>query len=83
MPVEECNLDSNSPDGDKNHSEDGKENQDENTESGQEIGQSKEIHSFPAHKDIIKSIQYIHSTDEPLIFTAGLDKNAYIWDMKG
>lgn len=34
MPVEECNLDSNSPDGDKNHSEDGKENQDENTESG-------------------------------------------------
>lgn len=31
---------------------------------------------------MIKAIKYIHTTDVPLIFTAGLDRMAYIWDFK-
>jgi WD40 repeat protein len=40
------------------------------------------LYPFKAHKDIIKSIKYISATDEPLIFTAGLDKMAYIWGLE-
>jgi hypothetical protein len=35
---------------------------------------------WSAHKDSVKAIQYVHSTDRPLVFTAGLDRMAYIWD---
>ena len=42
----------------------------------------QEISRWEAHNDVIKSIQYIKDTDEPLIFTAGLDRMAKIWDLK-
>lgn len=38
---------------------------------------------WEAHSDVIKSIKYINVTDEPLIFTAGLDRMACIWDLEG
>jgi len=40
------------------------------------------LYPFTAHKDIIKAIKYISATDEHLIFTAGLDKMAYIWGLE-
>lgn len=45
-------------------------------------GQIVQINQWEAHKDVIKSIQYISSTDVPLVFTAGLDRMAYIWDLE-
>jgi WD40 repeat protein len=45
-------------------------------------GKIKQIYAIhQAHKDVIKSIAFISSTDVPLIFTAGLDKMAKIWDL--
>jgi WD40 repeat protein len=45
-------------------------------------GKIKQIYAIhQAHKDVIKSIAYIAATDVPLIFTAGLDRMAKIWDM--
>jgi len=44
-------------------------------------GEIKQIHAWNAHKDIVKAICYINMTDEPLVFTAGMDRNAYIWDL--
>jgi WD40 repeat protein len=44
-------------------------------------GQIIQINQWEAHKDVIKSIQYISLTDVPLVFTAGLDRMAYIWDL--
>jgi len=42
----------------------------------------KQIYAIhQAHKDVIKAIAYISQTDVPLIFTAGLDRMAKIWDM--
>jgi len=32
---------------------------------------------------VIRSIQFIDITDEPLIFTAGLDKKAMLWTLNG
>ena len=81
---EEYNLDSSSPDGD-NNSDNGEVNQilkQQEIKQNLKDGESRCDFAFQAHKDIIKSIQYIHSTDEPLIFTAGLDRMAYIWDLK-
>ena len=43
----------------------------------------KQIGQWKAHKDSIKFIKYIDETDVPVIFTAGLDKMAKIWNMKG
>ena len=45
-------------------------------------GEIKQIHAWHAHKDIIKAICYISMTDEPMVFTAGMDRMAYIWDLK-
>lgn len=42
-----------------------------------------QIGQWKAHKDSIKFIKYIDETDVPLIFTAGLDKMAKIWNLKG
>lgn len=39
--------------------------------------------SWEAHVDVIKAVQYINATDKPLVFTAGLDKMASIWDLEG
>jgi WD40 repeat protein len=45
-------------------------------------GKIKQIYAIhQAHKDVIKSIAFIAYTDVPLIFTAGLDKMAKIWDL--
>ena len=44
-------------------------------------GEIKQVQAWTAHKDIIKSITYINMTDEPLVFTAGMDRMAYIWDL--
>lgn len=84
MPVEVYNLDSNQHEIDLG-SEDTAEIQQmkkDEAESGIKDSDIPCINSFQAHKDIIRSIQYIHSTDEPLIFTAGLDRMACIWDLK-
>lgn len=54
----------------------------EEPESNLKGGDIQCINQFQAHKDIIKSIQFIAATDEPLIFTAGLDRCAYIWDLE-
>lgn len=45
-------------------------------------GDIQALYPFKAHKDIIKAIKYISATDEHLIFTAGLDKMAYIWGLE-
>lgn len=45
-------------------------------------GDIQSLYPFKAHKDIIKAIKYISATDEHLIFTAGLDKMAYIWGLE-
>ena len=42
-----------------------------------------QIAVISCHKDIIKSVQYIEVTDQPLIFTAGMDKLAKIWNLQG
>ena len=44
-------------------------------------GEIKQIQAWTAHKDIIRSINYISMTDDPLVFTAGMDRMAYIWDL--
>lgn len=46
-------------------------------------GQFKQISQWKGHNDIIKCIIYIHQTDTPIIFTAGMDRMAKIWNMKG
>ena len=46
-------------------------------------GKIKQIHMWEAHSDVIRSIKYINVTDEPLVFTAGLDRMACIWDLEG
>ena len=38
---------------------------------------------WEAHSDVIRSIKNINVTDEPLVFTAGLDRMACIWDLEG
>ena len=38
---------------------------------------------WEAHSDVIKAVQYITATDEPLVFTAGLDRMACIWGLDG
>lgn len=38
---------------------------------------------WEAHSDVIRAIQYINATDEPLVFSAGLDKMACIWGLDG
>ena len=43
----------------------------------------KQISQWKAHKDSIRFIKYITETDMPIIFTAGLDKMARIWNFKG
>lgn len=48
-----------------------------------EEGVFKQIAQWKAHKDSIKFIKYIDETDIPVIFTAGLDKMAKIWSLKG
>ena len=45
-------------------------------------GDIQALYPFKAHKDIIKSIKYISATDQHLIFSAGLDKMAYIWGLE-
>lgn len=44
-------------------------------------GKIIQINDWSAHEDVIKSIQFIAATDEPLVFTASLDRMAYIWDL--
>jgi WD40 repeat protein len=44
-------------------------------------GDIKQVQAWTAHKDIVRSITYINKTDEPLVFTAGMDRMAYIWDL--
>ena len=46
-------------------------------------GVFKQVAQWKAHKDSIKFIKYIKETDVPVIFTAGLDRMAKIWNMKG
>lgn len=82
MPVEKYSLDNNEHDGD-NNSEDGDEQPKVSKITGDKaLDGGKVAHeiSWLAHKDNVKAIQYIHSTDKPLVFTAGLDRMAYIWD---
>jgi hypothetical protein len=38
---------------------------------------------FDAHKDVIRSIQYVDVTDEPLIFTASADRYVKIFNLRG
>ena len=38
---------------------------------------------WEAHSDVIRAIQFVNATDEPLVFTAGLDRMACIWDLQG
>lgn len=45
-------------------------------------GDIQALYPFKAHKDIIKAIKYISATDQHLIFSAGLDKMAYIWGLE-
>lgn len=42
-----------------------------------------QIIQWKAHKDSIRFIKYITETDFPIIFTAGMDKMARIWNTKG
>lgn len=81
MPIEKNNLDKNTGDN-ENSDEEGEKKTDlkEEPESNLKGEDIKTINAFQAHKDSIKAIQYIHSTDVPLIFTAGLDRMAYIHD---
>ena len=44
-------------------------------------GKLIQINDWSAHDDVVKSIQFIAATDEPLVFTASLDRMAYIWDL--
>ena len=72
-------------DGGDNKSEDGQKNKDNKTDENKvniEDSDIQALYPFKAHKDIIKAIRYISATDEPLIFTAGLDKMAYIWGLE-
>ena len=84
MKPETVTLDMNSGDVNDANSDGGSEKNaemKEEPETSLKGGDIQCINQFQAHKDIIKAIQYIHSTDEPLIFTAGLDRMAYIWDL--
>jgi WD40 repeat protein len=79
MPIERVNLDNNTEDGDiQSEMEQRKPDPIPELDEGK-IKQIYAIHQ--AHKDVIKSIAYIAATDVPLIFTAGLDRMAKIWDM--
>jgi hypothetical protein len=42
-----------------------------------------QIAVISCHSDVIKSVQYISVTDQPLIFTAGMDRMAKIWNLQG
>ena len=42
-----------------------------------------QIIQWKAHKDSIRFIKFINETDFPIIFTAGMDKMARIWNIKG
>lgn len=46
-------------------------------------GEIKQLQMWQAHSDVIRAIQYINVTDEPLVFTAGLDRMACIWALDG
>lgn len=48
-----------------------------------EEGVFKQIAQWKAHRDSIKFIKYITETDYPVIFTAGMDKLAKGWNLKG
>ena len=48
-----------------------------------EEGYFKQEAQWKGHNDAIKYIKYIDNTDTPLVFTAGLDKMARIWNIKG
>jgi hypothetical protein len=52
-------------------------------EAALEEGIFKQVAQWKAHKDSIKFIKYINQTDTPVIFTAGLDRMAKIWNLKG
>lgn len=83
MKVTDVTLDVGNEGGDK--SDDDSKKKDSNTEqpiSNLKGGDIQSLYPFKAHKDIIKAIRYISATDEPLIFTAGLDKMAYIWGLE-
>lgn len=54
-----------------------------NVEAALEEGIFKQVAQWKAHKDSIKYIKYITQTDSHLIFTAGLDRMAKIWNLKG
>ena len=80
MGIEKNTLDKNSGENDRDSDDenDKKESIKEEPECNLKGEDIKTINAFQAHKDTIKAIQYIHSTDVPLIFTAGLDRMAYI-----
>jgi len=42
-----------------------------------------QIAQWSAHTDVIRSIQYIPITDDPLVFTASLDKYVHIFTVEG
>jgi hypothetical protein len=42
-----------------------------------------QVQQWTAHTDVVRSIQYISVTDEPLIFTASLDKYVRIFSLEG
>jgi hypothetical protein len=42
-----------------------------------------QVQQWTAHTDVVRSIQYIALTDEPLIFTASLDKYVRIFSLEG
>ena len=42
-----------------------------------------QISQWTAHTDSIKSIQFIAITDEPLVFTASIDKYVHIFNIDG
>lgn len=44
-------------------------------------GQIKQVFEIEAHSDAVKAVQYISDTDVPLVFTAGLDRYAKIYDL--
>jgi len=83
MQEEVCTLDKTTATegGDEEDQEEKDKEMKEEPESNLKGGDIQCINQFQAHKDIIKSIKYIHSTDEPLIFTAGLDRLACLWDL--
>jgi WD40 repeat protein len=79
MPIEKVNLDNNNDDGDAQSEMEMRKNE---PVIELDEGMIKQIYAIhQAHKDVIKSIAYIAATDVPLIFTAGLDRMAKIWDM--